>query len=102
MSIDFITRMLLRMGVVGDYEARRDLPPPPTMPRTDSTLARDAPDVRVVGCDACGTEGRIYLPDSGGYWGERGTAPCPYCDGTGGEVIAVWPIEMDDLEDVGC
>jgi hypothetical protein len=61
-------------------------------------------DVRIVGCEACGTEGRIYVTDwspgdwnEPGHWGERDTGPCPYCEGTGGEIIEVEPIEMDDL-----
>ena len=51
---------------------------------------------RLVRCEACGSEGRILTNDGGPYdqdWGE-----CPYCEGTGGEVIKVEPIEMSDLD----
>lgn len=47
-------------------------------------------DYRVVGCEACGTEGQIYSD-------EYTSVPCPWCEGTGGEVIEVYPIEMKDL-----
>jgi hypothetical protein len=43
-------------------------------------------DYRIVCCEACGSEGRL-IDDT----------PCNWCDGTGGEVIAVQPIEQDDL-----
>lgn len=47
-------------------------------------------DHRVVLCEACGSEGRIS--------DDYGNDPCPWCEGTGGEVILVQPIEMADLE----
>lgn len=61
-------------------------------------------NLRIVGCEACGTEGRIYVTEhcwdhhTGPYWGERDTGPCPWCDGTGGEIIETRPIAMEDLE----
>lgn len=63
--------------------------------------------IRVVGCEACGTEGRVLVGDVfwdraiGGFVpGERDEGPCPYCEGTGGEIIETQPIEMEDLEHV--
>ena len=52
-------------------------------------------DVRIVRCEACGSEGRIYHGDGSHRldWVE----PCPYCQGTGGEMIEVEPITLDDL-----
>lgn len=58
-------------------------------------------DVRIVPCEYCGTEGQLIhwscQCDQYGnpmeYW-----EPCPCCDGTGGETIKVYPIEMEDLE----
>jgi DnaJ-class molecular chaperone len=47
-------------------------------------------DYRVVLCEACGSEGRL-VDD---YYGDK---PCKWCDGTGGEVIKVQPIEQHDL-----
>lgn len=47
-------------------------------------------DYRVVLCEVCGSEGRL-VDD---YYGDR---PCKWCEGTGGEVIVVQPIEQDDL-----
>ena len=52
-------------------------------------------DVRIVPCEACGTEGRILR---GQYEGERDCGQCPVCNGTGCEIIEVEPIEMADLE----
>jgi hypothetical protein len=62
-----------------------------TRPYTPETLADD---VRIVPCEACGSEGRIYR---GQYEDERDCGPCPYCEGTGGEIITVQPIELEDL-----
>jgi hypothetical protein len=50
---------------------------------------------RIVLCEACGSEGRIYR---GWYEDERDCGPCPYCDGTGGEVIETQPIDLEDLD----
>lgn len=62
-------------------------------------------DTRIVLCQACGSEGRVYVTgyDHGSWnepphWYERDTGPCPYCEGTGGEIIETEPIEMEDLE----
>jgi hypothetical protein len=68
-------------------------------------LAAGAPDVRVVGCEVCGTEGcaQAALYDGMCHCRYNGRSPkecidaCPWCEGTGGEVIAVEPIEMGDL-----
>lgn len=66
------------------------------------TAPRDPNDVRIVLCEACGSEGRIY------HWTGRYDnygnpmeyeEPCPYCDGTGGELIGVQPIELEDMEE---
>lgn len=58
-------------------------------------------NARVILCEACGSEGRIR-------WGSRQfdnygnemehDEPCPYCEGTGGEIIETQPIEMEDLD----
>lgn len=59
-------------------------------------------DWRVVGCEACGTEGRIYR--SAGHDRTTGApqeddcGPCPYCEGTGGEMVPVFPIDLTDLD----
>ncbi|MER9217909.1 hypothetical protein NKI48_03090 [Mesorhizobium sp. M0644] len=50
-------------------------------------------DFRIVGCEACGTEGRIYHGECDDGYSE----PCPYCEGTGGEIIPVEPVTIDDL-----
>lgn len=55
----------------------------------------DKPDVRVVLCEACGSEGRIYR---GQYDDERDCGECPACEGTGGEIVAVTPITVDALD----
>lgn len=64
-------------------------------------------DHRTVPCEACGTEGRIYeagwiydracggvIPD------QIDTGPCPYCEGTGGEIIRTEPITLEDLDTI--
>jgi hypothetical protein len=55
-------------------------------------------DYRLVLCETCGSEGRIYR---GLYEDERDCGPCPACEGTGGEgeIVEVEPIEMEDLSD---
>lgn len=63
-----------------------------------------ATDPRIVPCDHCGTEGRIYVLDyfydrDGLQWGERDTGECPSCDGTGGALIETQPIDMEDLDE---
>jgi hypothetical protein len=45
-------------------------------------------------CDVCGTEGRIYR----GLYADEYDDECPCCNGTGGEVIETFPIELSDLD----
>jgi len=52
---------------------------------------------RVVPCEACGAEGRVFVTISG-QWDSEDRGPCPYCEGTGGEIIETQPIEMTDLD----
>lgn len=52
---------------------------------------------RLVCCEACGSEGRIYV---GQFDDERDAGECPYCEGTGGELIATRPVTIDDIADV--
>ena len=52
-------------------------------------------DVRIVLCEACGSEGRIYR---GQYEDERDCGECPICEGTGSAVIEVEPVEIEDLD----
>jgi hypothetical protein len=47
---------------------------------------------RIVPCEHCGTEGRIY---SGQYEDERDCGPCPVCEGTGGEIIKTEPAALE-------
>ncbi len=63
------------------------------------------PDIRIVGCEACGTEGRIIVEghdyarrDGNVYRDVIVDDPCDCCEGTGGEIIPVEPIEQEDLE----
>lgn len=49
---------------------------------------------RIVLCECCGSEGRIYR---GRYEDERDCGQCPACKGTGYEVIETEPIELEDL-----
>ena len=56
---------------------------------------------RIVLCEGCGSEGRIYRStgQSDRYGNELiDDEPCPYCDGTGGEIIKTYPITLEDLE----
>jgi hypothetical protein len=51
-------------------------------------------DERIVFCEWCGSEGRIYHghpndPQPLDY-GE-----CPHCEGTGGEIIRTQPLELE-------
>lgn len=57
-------------------------------------------DIRIVLCEACGSEGRIYHGDGSHRmdWVEL----CPYCEGTGGEMIEVEPIDLEDIEEFIC
>jgi len=59
----------------------------------------EALDHRIVACEACGTEGRIYHGNCDKPWDY--VEECPYCDGTGGEIITTQPIEMADLDAEG-
>lgn len=54
------------------------------------------PEVRIVLCDVCGSEGRLYTSNGGPDETDRG--PCPWCDDTGGALIPVEPIDFEDLE----
>ena len=56
-------------------------------------------DHRIVACEACGTESRIYHGNGDKPW--HYVEDCPYCDGTGGEIITTHPIEMEDLDSEG-
>lgn len=62
-------------------------------------LAEPPRDVRIVSCEACNTEGRIYRTRSGHPndpdWIDLG--PCDVCEGTGGMMIEVEPITLGDL-----
>lgn len=53
------------------------------------------PDLRVVPCEDCGTEGKIY---QGQYEDERYICDCGTCEGTGGALIHTRPIDIDDLD----
>lgn len=53
-------------------------------------------NIRLVLCEACGSEGRILICDGGPD--ERDHGECPACNGTGRELVEVEPIEMDDLD----
>jgi hypothetical protein len=59
----------------------------------------EALDHRIVPCEACGTEGRVYHGNGDKPWDY--VEECPYCDGTGGEIITTQPIEMADLDAEG-
>jgi hypothetical protein len=59
----------------------------------------EALDHRIVACEACGTEGRIFHGNGDKPWDY--VEECPYCDGTGGEIITTQPIEMADLDAEG-
>jgi len=58
----------------------------------------EAIDLRIVACEACGTEGRVLVTVPG-QWDPEDHGPCPYCEGTGGEIITTQPIEMEDLDE---
>ena len=63
------------------------------------TEAEAIADLRIVACNACGTEGRVYHGNGDKPWDY--VEECPYCDGTGGEIITTQPIEMADLDSEG-
>jgi hypothetical protein len=52
-------------------------------------------DLRIVGCEYCSTEGKLYC---GEFDEERCIGDCPICEGTGGEIIETQPIDMEDLD----
>lgn len=62
------------------------------------------PDFRIDCCPACEGEGRIHCEefwnwdaDTGEPVGASWDEPCDLCEGTGGVLIEVWPVECDDL-----
>lgn len=58
-----------------------------------------ATDHRIIGCEYCGTEGRIYRSRYGGNDPDTiDLGPCPVCEGKCSVVIEVEPIEMEDLD----
>jgi len=52
---------------------------------------------RIILCEACQSEGRLYTSNGGPD--ETDNGPCPWCDATGMAVIKTALIELDDLED---
>lgn len=68
------------------------------MPRHTASEAaldeRPVMDIRLVLCPTCGSEGRMLTCDGGPDEIDHGG--CPYCDGTGREIIQVLPLELDD------
>ena len=52
---------------------------------------------RIVLCETCGSEGRLFSNDGGPHDTDGG--PCPWCEGTGGEIIETYQIELEDLEE---
>lgn len=55
---------------------------------------------RIVLCEACGSEGRVLRAEYSTDPNPRDCGPCPYCEGTGGEIIETQPIELDDLDEM--
>ena len=61
-------------------------------------------DERMVPCEACNTEGRLYERrltyerNAAPHDDDVDVGPCPYCEGTGGEIITTQPIEMENLD----
>jgi hypothetical protein len=88
------------------YEKHRHLealdqgrPPAEVLPPAAKTNLPCISSSRIVACEACGTEGRIYHGNGDKPWDY--VEECPYCDGTGGEIITTQPIEMADLDSEG-
>lgn len=61
-------------------------------------------DMRIVPCETCGTEGRIfyrgYVYEPGcthAHIGDARDEECPDCEGACGVLIAVEPITLEDL-----
>lgn len=77
-----------------DVDARRDL-----VEEFPDDGAVEHPDVRVVPCETCGTEGRLYERvttyerNAAPHDDLVDTGPCPDCEGTGGELVKVEPVE---------
>jgi hypothetical protein len=57
-------------------------------------------NLRIILCEACQSEGRILTSDGGPDDTDHGE--CPYCNGTGGEIIDTQPIGLDDLDFLSC
>jgi hypothetical protein len=58
---------------------------------------------RIVLCEACGSEGHLYEWTSAlDTWGQplQDISKCPWCEGTGGEIIETQPIELEDLDEM--
>lgn len=55
----------------------------------------------LVLCEACGSEGRI-LTANGNDPDHTDLGECPWCSGTGGELVECEPITLEDLEDAHC
>lgn len=60
---------------------------------------RDMSDVRIVLCDACGSEGRIYCGHPNDP-NPRDCGPCTECDGTGEALVKVLPCDDTDLDEL--
>lgn len=54
-------------------------------------------DIRVVPCQACSSEGRRFSGHPNDP-NPKDEGLCDACDGTGGEIVEVSPVEMEDLE----
>lgn len=55
-------------------------------------------EVRIVPCETCGSEGRILVgPPTDPN--PRDCGPCPFCEGTGGEIVTVEPVEKEEFFD---
>ena len=69
------------------------------MPRP--TADDPAPDVRLKPCEHCGSEGKLYTSRYGGndpdVWP---IGDCPVCEGTGGALVEVEPVEEEEIMDV--
>ena len=51
-------------------------------------------DFRIICCAACNGEGHTL-----DGWDFDAPLQCQWCDGTGGEIIRVEPITIEDLQD---
>lgn len=60
--------------------------------------ASERSDVRVVLCDACGSEGRVLRSNGGPY--DIDCGECPECRGVGSVIIETQSIEISDLDAV--